>query len=71
MGIDPAIRFRDIEDVHETKKVEEADILVVYDSSLAESKQTFFKRQFQYIDTFDHEGPVVIKAMHNLTFGVF
>ena len=43
----------------------------MYDSSLAESKQNFIKRQFPYIYTFDHEGPVVINEMCNLTVGVF
>ena len=47
------------------------DILVVYYSSLVASKQNLFKRQFPYIDMFDHEGPVVIKAMHDLTVGMF
>ena len=35
------------------------------------SKQNLMKRKFPYIDTFDHNGPVVIGAMHNLTVGVF
>ena len=56
-GIDLDIRFYDIEDGYETEKPEEAEILVVYDSSLAASKQNLVKRQFPYIDTFDNEGP--------------
>ena len=35
------------------------------------SKQNLVKRQFPYIDTFDHEEPVVINAMRDLTVGVF
>ena len=35
------------------------------------SKKNFVKRKFPYIDTFDHEGPAVISATHNLTVGVF
>ena len=42
----------------------------VYNSSLGVSKQNLVKRQFPYIDTFDHEGPVVINAIRNLTVGV-
>ena len=70
-GIEPAIRFYEIEDGDETEKGEESEILVVYDSSLAASKKNLVKRQFPYIDTFDHEGPVVINTMRNLTVGVF
>ena len=53
------------------KTIQEAEILVVYKSSLAASKQNIVKRQFHYINTFDHEGPVVINAMRNLTVRVF
>ena len=70
-GIASAIRYYDIEDRDDTEKGYEAEILVVYDSSLAAYKKNLIKRQFTYIDTFDHEGPVVINAMHNLTVGVF
>ena len=34
------------------------------------SKQNVFNRQFPYFNTFDHEGPVVINDMRNLTVGV-
>ena len=70
-GVDTAIRFYALEHGDETKKWEEAEILVVYDSSLAASKQKLAKRQFPYIDMFDQEGPIVISAMHDLTVGVF
>ena len=33
--------------------------------------QNLVKRQFTYIDTFDHEGPVVIGEMRNITFRLF
>ena len=39
IGIDPEICFYAIEDGDETEEVEEAEILVVYDSSLAASKK--------------------------------
>ena len=70
-GIEPAIRFYDIEDGDETEKVEESEILVFYDSSLAVSNQNLTKRHFPYIGMFDHEGPVVINEMRYLTVGVF
>ena len=44
---------------------------LVYNSSLASSKYNLVKRQFTYIDTLDHEGPVVINAMQDLTVVVF
>ena len=63
--------FYEIEDRDETKKGEESEIIVVYDSSLAASKQNLVKRQLPYVDTFGHEGIVVINAMRNLTVKVF
>ena len=35
------------------------------------SKQNLVKRNFPYIDTFNHKGPVVISVMRNITVGVF
>ena len=35
------------------------------------SKKNLLKRKFPYINTFDHNGPVVISAMRDLTVGVF
>ena len=69
--LEPATRLYEIEDGDDTEKGEEAEILVIYDSSLAAFKQNLVKRQFLYIDTFDHEGPVVINAMRDLNVGVF
>ena len=71
LGFEPAIRFYDIEDGDENEKGEAAEILVVCDSSLAASKQNLVKRQFPYIDTFDHEEPGFINAVCNLTVRVF
>ena len=45
--------------------------LVVYKSSLVSSKKNLVKRHFPYIDTSDHEGPVVINAIRDLTVGLF
>ena len=70
-GIEPAICLYAIEYSDDTEKVEEAEILAVYKSSLVESKQNLVKMQFPYIDMFDHEVPVVIGAMRNLTVGFF
>ena len=70
-GIDPEIRFYDIEDSDNTGDREESEILVIHDSSLAAYTQNLVKRKFPYIDTFDHEGPTVVSAMRNLTSGVF
>ena len=68
-GLEAEIRFYAIEDGDETEKGEESEILVFYDSSLAESKQKLEKRQFPYIDKFDHEGLLVISAMCKITVG--
>ena len=55
-----------LEDSDETSEGEEAEILVVHDSSLLVSKQNLVKRKFLYIDMFDHEGPAVVNAMREL-----
>ena len=70
-GIDTDIRFYAIEYDDETEEGEESEILVVYDSSLAGSKQNLVKRKFHYIDTFNHEGPIFISAIRDLTVRVF
>ena len=71
LGIDPEIRFYAIEDGYETEEVKQAEILVIYDSSLAASKQNLITSKFPYIDMFDHEGPAVISKIRDLTAGVF
>ena len=35
------------------------------------TKQNLVKRNFPYINTFDHQGSIVVCAMHDLTVGVF
>ena len=60
-----------IEDGDDTEEGQEAEILVINDSSLAAYKQNLGKRKFPYIDMFNHEGPKVISAMRDLTAGVF
>ena len=70
-GLEPAIHFYEIEDGDETEKVEESEILGIYNSSLEAYKQNLVKRQFLYIDTLNHEGLVLINAMRDLTSGVF
>ena len=70
-GVEPAISFYAIEYGDKTETGEEPEILVVYNSILATSEQNLVKRQFPYIDMFDHKGPVVNGVMRNLTAVVF
>ena len=63
LGIDPEIRFYKLEDGGDTEEVEESEIIVIRDSSIAPSKQYLINRKFPYIDTFDHEGPAVVRSM--------
>ena len=70
-GLEPDIRFYEIEEDDDTEKGEEAEILVIYDSILAVSNQNLVKRQFPCINIFGHEGPVVINAVRDLTVKVF
>ena len=46
LGIDPATRLYTIEDSDETEEGEEAEILVIYDSSFAASKKNLVNRKF-------------------------
>ena len=71
LGLFPAIRFYKIEDGDKTEEGEESEMLIIHDSILAASKQNLLKRRFRYIDMFDHEGPTIIRAMRDLTVGVF
>ena len=71
LGIDPVIGLCAIEDGYETEEVEEAEIIVVYDSSIGASKQNLVNKMFPYINTFDHEGPAFFSAMRDLPVGVF
>ena len=67
LGLDTDIWFYAIEDIDDHEEGEEVEIFVVYDSSLAASKQNLVKRKFTYIYTFDHEGPAFIIMMRDLT----
>ena len=66
-GIDPAIFFYELEDGDKIEEGAASETLVIHNSSLAVSTQTFKKSKFPYIDTFDHEGPAVVITIHNLT----
>ena len=70
-GIEPSIHFYAIEDVAKTGEGEEAEIILIHNSSLEASKKNLVKRKFSYINTFNHEGPAVVSAMHKLNIGVF
>ena len=70
-GLDPDIRFYDIEDKDETEKEEESEKLAAYDSILTAYKQNLINMQSPFINTFYHKGSVVIIAMCNLTVNVF
>ena len=39
------------------------------DKSLAATNKNLVKNNFPYIDTFDHQGPTMLRAMFNLTVG--
>ena len=60
-----------VEDSDKTAEVEEAETLFVHDSSLAVYNQNLVKREFPYINMFNHEVPAVVNAMRDLTSGVF
>ena len=66
------MEYKDSEkDLAGDEEGEEAEILITHDKILVESKQNLVKRKCPCIDMFDHEGPVVVRAMRNLTSGVF
>ena len=66
LGLDPEIRFYAIYDTDETEEGEGSEILFIHNSNLAVSKQNLVKRNFPYINTFDHEGPALVSAMRDL-----
>ena len=70
LGLGPDIRFYEIEDDEKTEEGEEAEILVIHDSSLAASKKNI-KRDSPYINIFDYKITSMIHTMKNLTAGVF
>ena len=71
IGLEPEIKFYELEDRGKTEEGEEEEIIVIYDSRLAESKQNIVKRKLPYINTFVHEGPAVVSVMCNLTSRLF
>ena len=54
LGLESFIRFYELEDGENTEELEEAEILVIHDSSLVASKKNLVNRKFPYIDTFNH-----------------
>ena len=71
LGIDQDIRSYELEDGDKTQEGEGAEILIIHNKILAATKKNLTKRNFPYIYTFDHKGPAVVRAMHDLTSGVF
>ena len=71
LRIEPSIRFYEILDRDNTEEVEEAEILITHNKSLAASNQNLVKRKFPYIEMFDHEVPAVVSAIRYLTSEVF
>ena len=70
LGIDPYIFFYEIEEDDKTKEVEEAEILIIHNQSLTETKQNIIKKKFPYIDMFGCQGSSVVRAIRDLTVGV-
>ena len=71
LGIDKAIHFYDIEEGNNNGEGEESEIFFIHDSSISEFKQNLGKRYLIYIDTFDPEGPAIIRIMYDQTVKVF
>ena len=71
LRIEPSIRFYELLDGDKTEEVEEAEILITHNKSLAASNQNLVKRKFPYIEMFDHEVPAVVSAIRYLTSEVF
>ena len=55
IGLHTEIHFCELVDFDKTEEVEESEILVNYDSSLAVSKQKLVKMNFLYINMFGYE----------------
>ena len=70
-GLEPATRFYEQEYGDKTEEGEESEILINHDKSLTASKQNLVKKNFHYIDTFDHVGLTLVIAMNDLTIIVF
>ena len=43
----------------------------MHNKILTGTKQNLLKRKPPFIDMFDHTGPDVVRAIHNLTVGLF
>ena len=71
LSLEPSTRFYATENGDDTEEGEEAEILVIYDSSLASYKKNLVKRKFPYIDTFNHERPTVVGVMRDRNVVVF
>ena len=71
LGIDPDIRFYKTEDGYLTEEVQEEEILTMHDKILTATKKNIVKRKFPYIDTFENQGPSVVRAMKNIAVRVF
>ena len=61
----------ELEDFDKTEEGEESEIRITHDKSLVAYKQNLVNMKFPLIDIFNHEGPAVVSAMHNLTRVVF
>ena len=71
LGIEPAIRFYEIEDGDKTEEGEESEIFIMRDKILTVTLKNLLKRWLLFIDTFDHTGTSVVQAIRSLTVGVF
>ena len=71
IGLDTDICLYEIEDGAKTEEVEYAEILIIQDKILPETKKNFVKSNFPYINVFDHMVPAVVRAMRALTIWVF
>ena len=71
LGVDPDIRFYEIEDGDKTEEVEESEILVVHYSSLASFNKSLFKRKFPWVEMFYYEVPTMINVICYAKVGVF
>ena len=71
LGLDTDIWFYELKYGDNTEEGEDEEIFIVQDKSLAETKQNLSKRNFPYINMFDHQGRTVVCSMYDLTSGVF
>ena len=62
-GIDPDIRYYELEDGDKTEEGEYAEILIILDKRLESNNKNLFKRKFPYIHMFDHQVTAVVRVM--------